>query len=375
MSRRKLAKAKAKRASKARAAQAAKHQALEAKVLLTVEKPKSRVRRIFSFKGLREGLLTFGAIAGVVCMLLAVASFTFDLRPVIFRSGSMSPAIDTGALAISHTVKAQDLAVGDIVTVKTSTGVRVTHRIQSVTFAKGHASLILKGDANKVVDDHAYRVKSADRVLFDIPKAGYVVNWLSGPVGIFAGGLLAGLLVLTAFGPGTRNQSKPGARRLFGISVATLTLGLISTGIGGSTNTQAYYTDAANVQSGTFTAGNYAGVPPVPPAPVITSCTVQNGMSPNNFVWTWANTTPATLPANTQFKITYSNFVGSQSLPSPATQNLTDNTSPYSDVTVPVNDVAGDFVLTVTTPGGTSVSSNKYHFSGKNNSKLCAPAP
>lgn len=176
MSRRKLAKAKARRAAKARAVQAAKQQAIEAKALLTVEKPKSRIRRMFSLNGVREGLLTFGAVAGVVCLLLAVASFAFGIKPIIFRSGSMSPTIQTGALAISQTVEAKDLAVGDIVTVKTDAGVRVTHRVKDLTFANGKASMVLKGDANKVPDDHVYVVRSADRVLFDVPKAGYVVS-------------------------------------------------------------------------------------------------------------------------------------------------------------------------------------------------------
>lgn len=62
-----------------------------------------------------------------------------------------------------------------------------------------------------------------------------------------------------------------------------------------------------------------------------------------------------------------------QTLPSPATQNLADNTSPYAGAIVAVNDSSGEFFLTVTTPGGTSVSSNIYKFSGKNTSKLCGP--
>lgn len=294
MSRRKLAKAKARRASKARAVQAAKHEAIEAKVALTAEKPQSRIRRMFSIKGLREGLLTFGAVAGVFCILLAVASFTFGIKPIIFRSGSMSPAIQTGALAISQTVEAKDLAVGDIVTVKTDAGVRVTHRVKDLTFTDGKASMVLKGDANKTPDDHVYVVQSADRVLFDIPKAGYVVSWLSGPTGIFAGGLLAGLLLLTAFGPGTRNQRKPGARKLFGISVATLTVGLISTGVSGSTNTQAYFTNAADLTSGTFTAGSYG----TPPAPTGVTCTAGTTAA-NTVTISWN-----TVPGATNYRLT-----------------------------------------------------------------------
>ncbi|GAA3531531.1 hypothetical protein GCM10022234_30850 [Aeromicrobium panaciterrae] len=377
MSRRKLAKAKGKRVSAARAAQAAKREALDAKELLASGEPRGRLRRVFSFRTLREGLLTFGAVAGVFCMLLAIVSFAFDIKPVIFRSGSMSPAIDTGALAISHTVKAKDIAIGDVVTVKTDAGIRVTHRVKDLSFADGKASLVLKGDANKTPDATVYVVASADRVLFDVPKAGYVASWLSGPTGIFVGGLLAGLLVVTAFAPSTRRPKRPGTRKLFGISIAMVTVGLVAGGIDTPASTQAFYSDTAAGTSGTFTAGNYQGPLVVPPAPVITSCTPQNGQTGDNFVWTWANTTPATLPANTQFKIVYSNFSPALTLPSPATQNLADNTAPYAGTTIPHNEntETGDFVLVVTTPGGTSAQSNKYRFTGKNNGKTCVPVP
>lgn len=359
MSRSKLAKAKAKRASKARAAQAAKNQAIEMKALATAEKPKSRVRRMFSLKGVREGLLTFGAVAGVICMLLAVASFAFDLRPVIFRSGSMAPSIDTGALAISRTVKAADLKVGDIVTVKTGTGIRVTHRIQNLALSGNHASLILKGDANNVVDDHSYEISSADRVLFAVPKAGYVVSWLSGPVGIFAGGLLAGLLVLTAFGPGTRNQRGPRARRLFGISVATLTLGVVSGGIAGASNTQAYYSDAPSVlTSGTFTAGNYAALPA---APLITGCSG----SGNGLTITWSISPD---PVSYIFKYVNPSRTGEPftlGIGAPKTKTTTTN----------VNNSPGDIYLVAVNSAGTSPDSVHYHFSGTGTPKTCTALP
>ena len=109
---------------------------------------------------------------------------------------------------------------------------------------------------------------------------------------------------------------------------------------------------------------------------MITNCEPQQGNTADNITWTWANTTPATLPADIQFKITYSNFVN-LTLPSPATQNLPDNTAPYTGVTVPHNETSGsgDFVLTVTTPGGTSVASNKFRFAGKNAGKTCVQVP
>ena len=292
-----MAKAKATKAAKAKAVRLARAQALEAKALVASGPPQDGLRKAFSPHGLREGLLTFGAVAGVVCMLLAVAAFAFDVRPVIFRSGSMAPAIDTGALALSRTTDAKDLAIGDIVTVKTGAGVRVTHRIENLSLSGDKATLILRGDANKVPDEKAYVVKGADRVLFDIPKAGYVVSWLSGPGGIFAGGLLVGFLLLTAFGPGTRTERRPGTKRLFGVSAATLAIGVMAGGVSGPTSTQAYYTDSAALAGGMLSAA------PKPGSPVITGCSGANGSKPFVVDWAWGPGNP-----NGGFRFFYTNL-------------------------------------------------------------------
>lgn len=217
-------------------------------------------------------MLWVGAIAGVTCLLASFAAFAFDVKPIIFRSGSMSPSIETGALAFSRTVDAADLRVGDVVTVPSGTGDRITHRIEQVSVVNGQANLILRGDANKIVDDRVYVVESAPRVLLDIPKAGYVVSYATGPVGIFAGGLLVGVVLLTVFRPGTpgptsqdeprgRTSAKRGARKAF-VLASTIAVGAATVGGAGSvTSTMAYYQDTARATSGTFTgveAGNSA---------------------------------------------------------------------------------------------------------------------
>ncbi len=43
----------------------------------------------------REIALNIGAVAGLICVLGAAASFMFGIKPLIFRSGSMSPDIPT----------------------------------------------------------------------------------------------------------------------------------------------------------------------------------------------------------------------------------------------------------------------------------------
>jgi signal peptidase I len=143
----------------------------------------------------RQALLTIGAVLGVLCALVTIGAVLFGLRPLVFQSGSMSPAIRTGDLALSRSVGAPALEKGQIVSVPTADGTRVSHRIVSVEHDHGQAVLVLRGDANAVSDATPYRVDRADVVLFHLPRLGYVVGWLSSPLGLFALGLYAAFLV------------------------------------------------------------------------------------------------------------------------------------------------------------------------------------
>jgi signal peptidase I len=157
----------------------------------------------------RQGLLTGGAVLGAVCILAAIAAAAFGLRPLVFLSGSMSPAIETGALGIAHEVPASSLEPGDVVSVPTEGGERVTHRIVSVAMDGDEAELTLRGDANATADADTYRVAHADRVLFDVPLVGYLVGWMVGPVGLFLLGLYAAFLLSVILKQPTQRASAP----------------------------------------------------------------------------------------------------------------------------------------------------------------------
>lgn len=148
---------------------------------------------------LREVLLTSTAVLGAACLVVVAVGLAFNIRPLMFRSGSMSPTIDTGDLSLSRTVDASALHRGDIVSVVAANGERVTHRVVSVTGAGGTRELTLKGDANDVVDTQVYDVQSAQRVLFTVPKAGYVVNWFSHAPGAYLLALYLGLMLMLIF--------------------------------------------------------------------------------------------------------------------------------------------------------------------------------
>ncbi len=145
----------------------------------------------------REVFLTFGALLGVLCILATVAAVAFGVKPLVFRSGSMSPAIHTGDLAVSRTVDASSLKTGDIVSVINSEGNRVTHRLVDAAAQGKQRQLTLKGDANDVADAEKYTVTKVERVLFHIPKAGYVVNAATSPIGLFVlGAYVTGMLLI-----------------------------------------------------------------------------------------------------------------------------------------------------------------------------------
>jgi signal peptidase I len=146
----------------------------------------------------RNLALTVGAVLGAAVLVGLVAGAAFGVRPVVITSGSMEPAIGTGALALVQRVPASEVRVGDVVTVPTSTGSRVTHRVFAVDGGSPEAVLTLRGDANPTPDPQPYAVSSADRVFLDVPGVGYALGAMRTPAGLLVGGGVAAVLLLFA---------------------------------------------------------------------------------------------------------------------------------------------------------------------------------
>ncbi|HEY0239704.1 MAG TPA: signal peptidase I, partial [Friedmanniella sp.] len=180
------------------------------------------------------------------------------MRPLIFRSGSMSPEIGTGALALAQQVPATDLAVGDVVSVLNARGVRITHRIRTVEVDGPVATLVLQGDANPVPDAEPYVVTRADRLFFHIDHLGYVIAWLGHRYVVFGAGVLVGVLGAYAFRPDRPDRAKTGARReRKGPPDAAVAAGLVVAIAGAllaphATGTMAAFTDGGSAATGTF---------------------------------------------------------------------------------------------------------------------------
>ncbi|ANY21869.1 signal peptidase I [Gordonia terrae] len=152
--------------------------------------------------------LSVGAVAGVVCMCLALSAVLFGITPLVFRSGSMEPAIPVGSLALAREVPAGAVEPGDVVSVIADNGNRITHRVVNADAGAGNSvSLVLKGDANTEPDLIPYVVTDVERVLADVPYLGYAVAWSSTPAARAAGIVLAVWLLVAVFGPHRRRRN------------------------------------------------------------------------------------------------------------------------------------------------------------------------
>jgi len=183
--------------------------------------------------------LWVGAVLGGLCLLVVLAATALGVRPLIFTSGSMSPTIGTGSLALADHIPAAEIHVGDVVSVPFDGG-RLTHRVVSVSpAAAGRVTLRLKGDANRTPDPRTYTVSGADRVWLAVPHLGSAVAWLSRAPGVYLVAAYAVGLVLLI------------GRRLRRIALATVgVLGALSVG---AAPAWAYWTDDVTVTGSTLT--------------------------------------------------------------------------------------------------------------------------
>ena len=150
---------------------------------------------------LREAVLWLGAGLGALCIVWTLGILVSGVTPLVFTSGSMSPAIAAGDLGFARTIDASEIEVDDVVSVVNAKDVRVTHRVIDVQHEGKTAVLRLQGDANQIPDDELYTVTEAERIWFSVPKLGYVVKGASSQYGMFAGGMLVAVVLMLAMRP------------------------------------------------------------------------------------------------------------------------------------------------------------------------------
>jgi signal peptidase len=126
------------------------------------------------------GKVTVGLFAGSAVAFAAAyaALIVGGFRPVAVYSGSMTPTIAVGGLAVDRTIQAKDVRVGDVITFSDPyvRGRMVTHRVVSIIEVPHGLAYRTKGDANPSRDPWTIRLNGkVGRVAFSVPFAGYVL--------------------------------------------------------------------------------------------------------------------------------------------------------------------------------------------------------
>src|SRR5438094_8872244 len=121
------------------------------------------------------GLFAGSAVAFAVFYAALIAG---GYRPVAVYSGSMTPTITVGGLAVDRAISARDVRVGDVITFTDPyvMGRMVTHRVVAIIPTAHGLAYRTKGDANPSRDPWTIRLTGqVGRVAFSIPVAGYVL--------------------------------------------------------------------------------------------------------------------------------------------------------------------------------------------------------
>ena len=132
---------------------------------------------------LRRALTAVWALMVVSLVILAAWSHLASL--IVLTGGSMGPAVPAGSVVGPAAVAADDVAVGDILTVQATNGVILTHRVTRVLDLAEGRFFELKGDANANPDPELVPARAVvGRVDTYLPYAGYALALLSMPSGL-----------------------------------------------------------------------------------------------------------------------------------------------------------------------------------------------
>jgi signal peptidase I len=140
---------------------------------------------------------TWIAVAGCVALVVAtVAVFGLGLRPNVVTSGSMTPTIPVGSVALSKRADASTVHVGEVITATRADGHMVTHRVISAEPKNGLTEIQLKGDANHALDPLPLDVTSVYRPVRIIDGGGRLLMKLHSPLATAIIGGLFGISFL-----------------------------------------------------------------------------------------------------------------------------------------------------------------------------------
>lgn len=167
----------------------------------------SKSRKRNAARSLSEFTLNVAAAGGLLCIVLVALAFTMNMTLIMFKTGSMTPTIPAGSVALVQEIPASDMVIGDVVTVDRPDKLPVTHRVTSIEPAGSDESrtFTMRGDANPIEDADPYTATDVRIVRGHVPELASVIVWFSHPFVLGVITLAASGLVTWAFWPRIEN--------------------------------------------------------------------------------------------------------------------------------------------------------------------------
>jgi signal peptidase len=143
---------------------------------------------------------------------------------LIIGGASMEPQIALGAAVVIEPVAADQIAVGDVVSLRSGEGLKsiFTHRVTRVIHRADGIWVETKGDANSIIDASITPAANVmGRVVLNVPFGGFLLKLLSMPSGValiicLAGALVAATWLVETMEGERRRWPRPGARPVAG---------------------------------------------------------------------------------------------------------------------------------------------------------------
>lgn len=131
--------------------------------------------------------------------LFITSNHVAGVRSFIVKSGSMEPAIPTGALVVTKAIHPSLLRPGDVITFVRPTEERdfITHRVAGISTRNDYISIKTKGDNNNVPDN--WQVGGGNvigKVNLAVPWLGYILSFVQSKIGILLFILIPAIYIL-----------------------------------------------------------------------------------------------------------------------------------------------------------------------------------
>lgn len=123
-------------------------------------------------------------VTGLAVALLWFNTGLFGVRPTLISGVSMTPALTAGDIAVTRDVPPTEIMVGDIIRFQHNE-TYILHRVVEVLNSDSGIYFVTRGDANNVEDPPILGEELQGKVIFVVPKIGWLAIGVRRLIGLF----------------------------------------------------------------------------------------------------------------------------------------------------------------------------------------------